>query len=191
MATKLSVANLGLGKLGSATVASLAPPKSSLERFIATGYDHWRQSEIAKHNWHFARETRVLTKLAATVTGERPYQYPLPNDYVGVIRKDGDEWRMQGTVFLSGYEDEFTVTLLVDKTENQMPPLFVEVLAWRVALECVEKVTQSNTKKDDVQKGYDRAVAIAKQRNAFETVANDIQDDDMTSSWVYGRYYHG
>lgn len=191
MATAISVLNQGLAKLSSAAVATITPPRTSLERFCAENYVQWRRSEIAKHPWRFALTTVTLTQtgdVLPSAHGAKLYQYLLPNDCVRVRRRDGDEWEQYGRMLRSGKTTGLTVEYLADKGENEMDPLFIDVLACRVAIECVEKVTQSNTKRETIEREYERREGDAKKNNAFVTGPVDIQDDDSQYSWLSARW---
>ena len=53
-------------------------------------------------------------------------------------------------------------------TKRSLIPLFADMLACKIAWHCCEEITQSNQKKADIEREYDKAKADAKRINAFE-----------------------
>lgn len=187
MFTDLEIINLGLSKLGSSTVSRIDPPRTSLERHVATGYKHWKRSEISKRIWNFALETDyVLTQTEVKQLVERPYIYALPTDCLRPIREDRSDWRQVGRA-LHDKSSVLKIDYLRNALEADFDPMFVEVLACRIAVESVEYVTQSNTKKADVMEMYREAVKDAGRLNAFVQGPKDTSNDDEAYDFVIGR----
>lgn len=150
MFTSVQIINLGLSKIASSRVSRIDPPSTNLERFVAEGYQQWKRSELAKRRWVFAiDEYYTLTASAVFEGRERPYEYPLPPECLRPIRSKRAEWVQRRRSLYSAY-NELTVPLIMNVDEDEFDPLFVDVLSCRIALESVEYVTQSNTKKADV-----------------------------------------
>lgn len=185
--TPVGIINLGLGKIGSDTISSIAPPKTTTERTCATGYPQWRDSEMSKRRWVFATDMRALA-LASTLTGvELPYVFDLPADYLRAIRGKRDRWVIRGKQLFSQNATE-TVEMLVRKTEDLFDPLFVDLLAARAAKELVESKTQSNEKWNKAQVLYKEALSEAGRLNAFLLEPDSTVLDDDNSDWLRGRW---
>lgn len=188
MFTDVQIVNLGLSKLGSARIARIDPPRTSLESFVSAGYVHWKRSEMAKRRWCFALEVdAALAKVAEVEGSERPYKYELPTDCLRPIRRSGTEWVQTGR-FLRSAIDSLKVDYVRNVDEADFDPLFVEVLACRIAVESVEYVTQSNTKKADAKALYDEAVADASKNNAFVIGPESNGADDSAFPLLTARY---
>lgn len=188
MYTSVQIINLGLGKIGQSQIERIDPPRTSLERFVAAGYPVWKRTEIAKRRWVFATTYNYVMPLIATLTDvELPYQYQLPPDCVRAVRGKYSEWKQGGRSVFSGY-DELKLTLIRNVSEADFDPLFVEVLACRVAFECVEFVTQSNAKKNDAASAYNDAVIEAGRANAYTIGAEDNTSDDGVYPFLQARY---
>jgi hypothetical protein len=188
MYTPVEVINLGLGKIASSQIERIDPPRTSLERFIATGYPVWKRTELAKRRWVFATQYGVQLSLTETLTdSERPYKFVIPPDCVRVVRGKYAEWK-QGGRFVFSAQSELKVDYIKNVPEAEFDALFVEVLACRIAYECVELVTQSNTKKSDVMALYNSAVTDAGRTNAYTIGAEDNTSDDGVYSFLTARY---
>lgn len=188
MLTKQQIANLGLSKISSSKVTNLFPPTTALERHISEGYEHWRRTELQKHRWVFAIEDDYqLTLSDVRDDVELPYSYILPDDCLRPLRTNCTEWKQRGRTLHSA-RDALRLSYVRDVQETEFDPLFVEVLAARIAVESVEYVTQSNTKAVDVQSKYAEAVADAKRNNAFVVGPEYIASSDEGFPFITGRY---
>lgn len=188
MFTRVQIVNIGLSKIASSRVKRLDPPQTSLERYVADNYEHWKRSELTKRRWVFATEDDYqLTKSDTLTDVARPYKYPLPVECLRPIRLKRTEWK-QRRRFIYSACDPLKISFIVNATEDEFDPLFVEVLASRIAVGCVEYVTQSNTKKADAKALYDEAVGDAAKANAFVIGPEDITSDDDDYPFVNARY---
>lgn len=188
MFTDVQIVNLGLGKIASARISRMDPPSSSLERHCAGGYTMWKRTELAKRRWVFALEIDyALTQVAELSGTDKPYKYSLPPECLRPVREKYTEWRQAGR-FLYSAEKGLKITFVKDVDESEFDPLFVDVLACRIAQECTEYVTQSNTKIANADALYKASVAVAAQANGFVIGPEDIQADDNDFSWVNSRY---
>lgn len=188
MFSDVQIINLGLSKIGSSRISRIDPPQTSLEKFIASGYPHWKRSEISKRRWVFALESGYALAKVDTLSGvARPYKYELPTDCLRPVREKTTEWVQRRRFIYSAY-DELKITYIANVDETEFDPLFVEVLACRIALESVEYVTQSNTKKADAKALYDEVVAEAGRNNAYVIGPEDVTSDDSDFPFLTARY---
>lgn len=182
MFTNVQIINQGLGKFASSKIRRIDPPSTNLEIHMADGYLAWKRSELAKHRWVFATEDDVILTVTSTITQtptiRQPYVYALPTECLRPIRQNDSEWKQRGHKLQSAYASGLTVSMILDKNEDEFDPLFVDVLACRIALESVDFVTQSNVKKEKIQEWYEDAVAVAKGANAFTIGAEDVTNNN-------------
>jgi hypothetical protein len=189
MADAKSICNLGLGKIAASKISSLAPPRSAVERHCAEGYPQWRDSELTRNTWAFALSYRALTKTGPDVSvpeDGRIYQYALPNDCMQPIRDKHTEWEQRGQ-FIYSVNSTLTLPYVKRANEADFHPLFVELLACRVAMECVEFATQSNTKGQAADQKYDYWLTEAKRVNAVIIGPQNVELDDDNDEWVQAR----
>lgn len=194
MQTATDIINLGLAALGAQRVSQLSPPRTELERFMASSYPAWRDAELARNRWLFAIKRATLTQTDdAPEIAELPYAYLIPNDCLRPLRDDTGRgkalWVREGKYL---YSEESTLVLryVARVPEADFDPLFVNVLAGRIALMSAEFVTQSNQKKADADALYKGALDAAKVANGFATGSeNPYADvDGVAYSWVSSRY---
>lgn len=180
--------NLGLNLLGSYSVNSIAPATTPLEKKCATFYTQWRDSELTKNRWVFARGYAVLSEGGgAFETAERPYSFALPSDCLRPLREKSVTWEQRGR-YLYNATATLTLNYLMRVVEANFDPLFVDVLAARIAVEMCESVTQSNLKKADARAGYKDALKIAKAANAVIIgMGDDADESDEDDEWIAGR----
>ena len=187
MFTKVQVANIGLAKLSSSLVTRLDPPRSSLERHISAGYDHWKQSELTKRRWLFATEDDYPLPLEDTLTGvDRPFKYRLPAEALRPLRNRDTEWQ-QRKRFIRSSQENLKISFIENVSEADFDPLFVEVLGSRIALESAVFVTLSNPKGITAEDRYDTAVADAAKVNAFVRGPEDVGADDNDYPFLTAR----
>lgn len=193
MFTREDIANIGLAHIGSSQISRLDPARTSLERFIQSIYRQCLVSELTKRRWVFATEDEYdLPQVEGPETGlsradGRNYKYTLPPSVLRPIRSKRSEWRQRGRFLYSCYPD-LLIPCVLDVDESEFDPLFVEVLACRIAYSSAEFVTQSNKKKEDALAKYKDAVKEAGQVNAFIIGPEDIQADDAQFPFVSERY---
>lgn len=191
MATDKSVINLGLGKIAANRVVSINPPKSSIEKHCADGYPVWRDNELEIRTWYFALSNANLTLAIETnpvVVGDgRVYRYAVPGDMIRTIRDKWSRWEQRGQYIYSA-DATLAIPYIARVPEALWPPSFINVVACRVACECVEFATQSNTKDDTATTKYNRAVSEAARANAFVIGPVDIRVADENDEWIMGRF---
>ena len=188
MFSKLQVVNIGLGKIAASQLERLDPPRSSVERFVAGSYDHWKRSELSKRRWVCALDDEVVMAQVRYDEGsERPYVYAIPTDALRPVRQSRSEWKQRGRNIYSANQ-ELRLQFIMNIDETDFDPMLVEVLACRVALECAEFITQSNTKKADAKTLYDDAVREAAQNNAYIIGPENIGDDDAQFAFLTERF---
>lgn len=188
MYTDVQIINLGLAHIAASRVTQIAPPRSGLEVFVAEGYTAWKRSELTKRRWVFALEEDYQLTLSATLGyGDRPYKYALPTDCLRPVRQRRTEWQQRGRFVLSS-DSALRIQYIKNVPESDWDALFVDVMSWRIALECCEYTTQSNSKKEFCARGYEDARKTAGQANAFIIGPEDVYEDDNDYPFVYSRY---
>jgi hypothetical protein len=189
--SKVSIANLGLQKLGASRISSLSqnhPNASSM----SAAYDAVRQSELRKYEWNFAtRRASLAADASQTVWGSHN-RFSLPGDYLYLIRDDESGQSVDWTIE-SDSTGRFIVTddaapLLIKYIADIDDPSyydsqFVMTMACALALQCCEEITQSTSKKQGIQKEYDDSISLAMQQGAIEKPATEFPTDE----WINAR----
>lgn len=186
--TVLSIVNKGLGKLSATRVNSLMPPRSEVEKRVAEQYEGWRDSELMQRVWVFARRKLVLTQTEDLGTEEeKRYGFALPANVLRPIREKAVTWEQRGRTLYYGY-NALTIYAVIRAPEHEFDPMFVDVLACRVALEMVGSIVQSEAKKNDLRQDYRDAIAAAGRNNAFVLGPENYAADDEAFDWLTARY---
>lgn len=187
--SQVRVANLALQKLGAQEIVSMDEDTRE-RRSITRCYTMLRDRELRAHNWNFSIKRAVLAPSSVVPAFEFAKAFPLPSDCLRPLPPARDvDWTIEnhngskhiltneGTVIYLRYVSRVT-------DETQFDPLFAEMLACKIAWHCCEEITQSNQKKADIEREYDKAKADAKRINAFEQAS----PQEPEPPWVTARY---
>ena len=190
MPSREQICNLGLSKISAFRVSSLSPPKSAVEQECAAGYELWKQQELVKKRWVFARKREAQTYSSVDNTREdgRIYVYEVPADCLRPIQPNETAHRFtpEGTKLYSR-NSALILEYIFNVDDSLLVPLFVDVLACRVAIEEAEPRTQSNQKKEFAQGLYNTAIAVAGALNAYITEPETHDAPDEAFSWLNAR----
>lgn len=184
-ASTTEIANIALQKLGVGSISDLGQDHSGAKAVLKC-YNAMRDLELSKHNWRFAV---ARSQLAAHVTApafDYARAYPLPADWLRTIlpATTSLDWSMENHAGLRAIltnANELKLVYVKRVTDTTIfHPTFDEALACRIAHQCCEEATGSNTKKDLVREEYKDAVLEAKKANAFFLPPRDAAPDE----WV-------
>ena len=187
--SQVRVANLALQKLGAQEIVSMDEDTRE-RRAITRCYTMLRDRELRAHNWNFSIKRKVLAPSSVAPLFEFAKAFPLPSDCLRPLPPSRDvDWTIEyhegskhiltneGTVIYLRYVSRVT-------DETQFDPLFADMLACKIAWHCCEEITQSNQKKADIEREYDKAKADAKRINAFEQAT----PQEPEPPWLTARY---
>lgn len=183
MASVVGICNSALRKIGAATIQAL--DEGTRNATVCAGaYETVRDATLRKHPWAFAATRAQLAAAVAAPAFGPAYAYNLPADFVRLLRPDERtnyntlRRKIEGRQILTdeaGPLDIRYVRLVTDP--NEMDPLFREVLACELAIDIVEPITQSNTKRAALVDERDRMIAEARKAQAFEAPPANPPDD--------------
>lgn len=187
MASKVSITNRALVKLGVKTITSLTEEVDQA-RTINAIFDDALDYLITVHHWNFATERTSLARLSGTPSFQYTYQYQLPtNPYclkvLMVYDSDEDEiedYKIEGRKVIT---DETLVYLKYLKRVtdmNELPPPFREMFSTYLAKETVDKFTGSARLKNQLQNEYLYTLKVAKLTDSTEDRPRSRQE----GSWL-------
>lgn len=191
------IANRALQMVGDAAILNLTD-NSPQARAANNCYDACRRAELRAHRWNFAKRRTLLAASTDTPPFGYAYAFPLPSDclYVPLTNDWDEDWHLEGRTILSNANDSplsanppppgpaLALVYVADITDPTLfDALFCEALSARMAVEMVERLTQSNQKLAAMQNKYQFAIAQASSANAFEQLAIEPPED----SWIVGR----
>jgi hypothetical protein len=187
--SKVKIANLALQKLGAERIVSMTQDHPNA-RSMNAAYDLQLAIELSSHKWNFSKKRATLGPHGTEPEFDYDYAFLLPTDCL-IIRKPSRvslDWSMEQhdgyNAILTNEDDEIELVyhaLVTDPTKYH--PQFIEMLACKLAWHCCEEITQSNTKKESLERQYDRARAVARKMNAFE----HSQQFEPVDTWILAR----
>lgn len=193
MASKVSIANRALTKLGAERIL-LLEDENQQARVMKSMFDDVRDSEIRRHRWKFAIKRVELVALATAPLFGYRNQFPLPNDYIGLVQvgehyaRTGQQalWSVEGGNILTNLPAPLRIRYQA-RIENTglFDPLFVEVLSCKLAMEACETLTQSGTKYQAAADAYQFAIREAVRQDAIENPPDELPQ----GSWLESRGY--
>ena len=191
MSSKVEICNLALTKLGAARITSL-DDDSKQARALSSIFDPTRDAELALHPWSFAI-TRVSLPASSTAPAfgwDRAF--PLPADCLHIVQVGdsfsfydsdtaGAGFDVEGGAVLTDAVSPLLVRYVYRVTNSGLfPPLFVQALACRLALELAEELTQNVSKREAAAVAYRDTIREAKRANVIERPPQMVPD----LSWV-------
>lgn len=198
MASEVDIANRALGKLGAATIIDLNEddPKAVA---INVAFATVRQAELRRRRWRFSLERHSLPALADAPAFGFARQFQLPAGCLRVIQigefdlgpnlsdyraAPTELWSIEGRKILTNLGAPLKVRTIQDVPDTtQWDAAFVEAFAARLAYECCERITQSDSKKQLAWSDYREAIREAVRANALEVATSEATDD----TWVMAR----
>lgn len=198
MTTDVSVCNGALIKLGADTIIALTDD-TNRARTLQARYASVRDAELRRRRWRFAIKRTSLPALSSTPDSDFDYEYQLPNDYLRLI-PGGDlvnvpdlsdfrsatslMWSVENGKILTSLGAPLSIRYIAQITDPSLfDSAFAEALSSRLAFECCERITQSDSKKQIAWADYKNAIKEAVTANAIETPSESIGDD----TWVIAR----
>lgn len=175
--------NSALQRIGAASITSLSD-NSPEARACTVAYDSNRRDELRKHRWNFAIKRVVLAPDTTAPAFDFAYAFSLPTDCLRVLRPATPDldWQIEGRKILTNDSATLYLRYIADiEDASQWDPSFYNVVAGALAIDIVEKLTQSNQKKQLCMQAYADDVKMARRVDAFESGPEDAADDDW---WI-------
>lgn len=184
MASKVDICNSALRKLGVERINSLTEDNSRA-KVCNDRYDILRDEMLRSHPWKFAIKRTTAAAILAVPLFDWEKQYQLPSDCLRVLRVNDDytKWSQEGDKILSN-ETSCKIKYISRVEEALFDSSFIEVLAFRMAVDMCYSITQSTAREQTLQAQY--AVFLADARSFSAQTAN--QDEYRIDSYLEVRY---
>jgi len=200
MASKVEIANRALTKLGEERILLLTDDLKAA-RVMNSMFDLVRDAEIRRFNWNFAMKRDSLLALVDAPAWGFKYQYPLPADFLHLVQVNEyyvrtnvtyrGQWAVEAGKILTDYDAPLKVRYLSRVTDTALfDPLFVEVLACKLAMEACETLTQSESKMGRAAEQYKFAVTEALRQDAIENPPDEIPNGSWLDSRLSGGSFY-
>jgi len=187
--TEIDVINKALTLLGGNQITSRSENTEAAKTMDAL-YDGCRDRVLRECPWNFAVTRTSVASSGTPAWGDFGFLYPKPSDFLYMISlKDHDDYTLEGDNILADATDGLTsgplkfkyVARVTDTSRYDV--LFVEALAYRLAYEACERITQSNTKSSGLLQEYEVTMARAKRINGQEDAPENYVEDE----WIRAR----
>lgn len=197
-ATETEVCNLALAKIGSSRLTDLDVDDSLEADLCNLFYDPTRDALIRSFWWRFASARVALVENVSSPAFEWDNQFDLPADFLAM--KDIFEenfTRHQNTTSSYALEGDLLLTNLsavniryVKKVTDvtEFDPLFVEVLALKLAIQLTMPLSQDAVLADRLKLELDRLMRTVRAMDRQET--NTVGRDDL-GLWTGARFGTG
>jgi hypothetical protein len=193
MADKLAIWKQALIHLGKATIATLTDDVEAVNVF-GNAWDGVVEEAFASGDWNFAKESQALTQsVTGTAATGYDYVFDYPSDYVRALAvsdyagfanpfydyvdEGGFLSANTSTIYLRFISD----TKAADPTT--WPTMFWRYVALLLATETCEKLTNSSTAREALEKRTEKALRKAKSVDA----RNENNKRLGTGSWMRAR----
>jgi len=194
--SNVAIANRALQKLGAKRIESLTQDHPNA-RSINACFDLVRDAELRRYDWAFAiSRASIAASTSDTLFGSWN-RFAVPNDYLRLLLDDEDDtvvdWRLEGKYEPDGESALFIITQDAAPLEiryiarvtdpTTFDALFIDALTCKIAIECCEEITGSNSKKESLKDDYKFAINEAKRLGSIERSEKDPPEDE----WVAAR----
>ena len=170
MASKTEIANRALAKLGQPRVANIETDNSKAPKALNEMYDQVRDALLAEYPWNFALTRAQLAKDATSPAWDWANAYTVPSDFLSLVEvKNNPAYSLERGKILTNQGAPIYI-LYVARIDDagEFDALFVEAFASRLALEGVELIVESNTKKQLLMREYQDALKVAFMSDAIQ-----------------------
>lgn len=185
MASKTSIANRALSKLGQPRVSNVETTNTKAARTINGMWDNIRDAMLEEYPWNFAIKQTNLAPDATNDSWEYDKAYTMPSDFLSLMRiKDSPDYCFQNKKIYTDESNLIYIEYISQVTNTgDWPLMFAEAMASRLAYESSEEITTSNTKRDILFREAQQTLAIAKQKDSMENPIRNFEQDD----WLDAR----
>jgi len=186
MTTQLAICNMALSYVGANPIADLSE-QSNEAIWCSTNYDALKLAVLAERTWSFAEAvTEVDT---STPTGNGGFLYAIPADTVRVYRcydqinpKRQANWQRQGSSILTDSEGSVWMVRTDGATlEADFPPMFVQALAGRLAMEMAIPIARSQGMLASLVQLYEQKISAAAAADGSEGRSERHDSTELTS----------
>lgn len=192
MPSKIEIANRALTKLGADRILALSDTSKEATT-LSSMFDTVLDAELRRHRWKFAIKRDSLNALVAAPAWGYQYAYNLPADFLALVQvndfyvrglKQKTLWSIESGQILTDFGAPLKVRY-ISRVSNVtlLDPLFVEVLACKLAYEACESLTQSAQKRQLAGQEYEFAVKEAVRQDAIENPPDELP----WGSWMDSR----
>lgn len=149
--SKVGICNLALDLLKEKPISDIDSPETDVESLCARWYDVTRMSLIQSRNWSFASKSEAISRSGTPSVSIYADEYTFPTDYLKLWAINDPEQSLNRYAYHieqrkllidNNGGTSIDVWFLFDQTDiSKFPPLFILLLAGRLALFVAYKIT--------------------------------------------------
>lgn len=184
MTSVVDIANSALVRVGEDAITALTEDTETA-RIVNAQYELVRDRVLRMHPWNSVTTRAVLAPLSPNPAWGFDRGYQIPADCLRVLEVDTlKQWRVEGRAILTDEGDVLNIRYIRRETDpNEYDSLLIDAISIQLAMELVERVTQSNTKKQLLMDDWKRVMRFATRADAQE--GSSIPD--ATDDWILAR----
>lgn len=196
--SEVLICNRALQLLGDDPIIALTD-NSKRARAMNLAYAPVRDAELRRRRWKFSIARAQLPANATAPLSDYANAFPLPTDWLRLIggadlgsypdladfsATRNALYSLEGRQVLTNLPAPLSIRYIRQVTDTSMfDAAFAEALCARLAYECCEQITQSDSKQQLAMARYKQAISEALRANALESATESIADD----SWIAAR----
>ncbi len=188
MPSQIGIWNKALRCIGESRLTATTDPVKSAT-LLGDAWEGAYRAEFEANPWNFAIKRTALAASTSVPEFEWEYAYPLPSECAFVIdcpELDRRLWTIENTddqktiltKWNNGQALNVRYTSVVTEV-SKWPQLFADAVAFNLAMEICESITQSNSKMEIAASRYSDAIKMARRNNAIELPPVDRLEDDL------------
>ena len=176
------ICNLGLDLLSAGTVNDTENPTTATESLLNRWYDQCRRKILREHPWNFAVKRQLLSASATDPAFGWGKAFPVPADFIRLLQVESDEGQIISStqyqvenvngvrcILMNTEASSLRLVYIYDITNvNMFDPMFIDLLAYEIALSIAFKVTESNTNIDRISQLHRMRGALARSIDSQE-----------------------
>ena len=187
MATMIEIVNMALSAVGDEPIVSLGDPNKRA-RLCTLHFNTARRRALRMHTWTCVSKRALVGKDAAAPEWGFSNRYEMPPDFLRLafIRDQSDTtpYELVGNIVETDLSSPLAIKYVWDDPDTtKYDPLLVTVVSLSLALDLIEPITQSNTKKEKLESALTFWLGKAANVNGSERRPGRIKD----TSWSTAR----
>lgn len=183
----VTICNSALLKVGAKQISSLSD-NTRASNICAAQYPILRDEVLRAVPWRFALEQTVLpTPSPSAPAFQYTSAYDIPSNILRVWQVNTNPWTEIGNQILCDKADGINVLAIFQNTDpTSYDAQFAETVSWRLAMEIALAMVQSVPLKQEMEKGYEKSLALARSSNAVIGTPESLIADFWSNSRKYG-----